>query len=105
MVDMTFVFVDLMVTIWLQRPAKRGGSNSRRTNGTKHKLSPDERLDVFNALEKLDVVMLPFAPHRPPFGTLGKWVDMTTAKYELGDVLLLQPALAEVTTNSNCLCA
>lgn len=58
--------------------------------GTKPALSPDERLDLLDALDHLDAVMLPFAPHQRPHGTPGKWIDAIMEKYGLGAVPLVQ---------------
>jgi hypothetical protein len=59
-------------------------------DGQKDVLSPKETLELLNALDKLDAVMLPFAPHQRPFGTPGKWVDYIMAKYRLGSIPLVQ---------------
>lgn len=75
-------------------------------NGTKQHLSPDERLDLLDALEKLDAVMLPFAPHQRPFGTPGKWIDAIMDRYGLGHIPLVQSALPEAKIEAdNRLCA
>jgi hypothetical protein len=58
--------------------------------GTKSSLSLAERIDLLDALERLDAVMLPFAPHERPHGTPGKWIDATMQKYGLGAVPLVQ---------------
>lgn len=59
-------------------------------DGHKDQLSPQETLDLLDALDRLDAVMLPFAPHQRPFGTPGKWVDAIMAKYHLGSIPLIQ---------------
>lgn len=58
--------------------------------GRKDELSPAETMDLLDALDRLDAVMLPFAPHQRPLGTPGKWVDAILAKYQLGSIPLLQ---------------
>src|SRR5690606_31365949 len=44
-------------------------------SGTRETLTPAEKLDLLDAMERLDAVMLPFAPHQRPKGTPGFWVD------------------------------
>lgn len=76
------------------------------SNGTKQQLSPEERLDLLDALENLETVMLPFAPHQRPFGTPGKWIDIIMARYGLGHIPLVRRALTEATAAAdNRLCA
>lgn len=47
-------------------------------------LSADQREALLSALEELDSVMLPFAPHQRPHGTPGLWLDAMLARYGLG---------------------
>lgn len=56
--------------------------------GRKPALSPAEILDLLDAIEQLDAVMLPFAPHQRPHGTPGKWIDAILARYDLGKIAL-----------------
>lgn len=41
------------------------------------------RLKLFNAVERLDAVALPFAPYERPHGTPGKFIDATRKRYRL----------------------
>lgn len=64
-------------------------------SGTKETLTADEKLDLLNAMEKLDAVMLPFAPHQRPNGTPGFWVDAPLARYGLGSIPLVESIAPE----------
>jgi len=55
-------------------------------NGTKDRLTQVERLSLLDAIEKLDAVMLPFAPYQRPSGTPGKWIDKLMYKYNFGKI-------------------
>jgi hypothetical protein len=59
-------------------------------DGQKHELTVEETMDLLDALDRLDAVMLPFAPHQRPFGTPGKWIDAILAKYQLGSIPMVQ---------------
>ena len=59
-------------------------------DGRKEALSAGELMELLDALDRLDAVMLPFAPHQRPFGTPGKWVDAILAQYQLGIIPLVQ---------------
>ncbi|CAN7596237.1 DUF6058 family natural product biosynthesis protein [Devosia sp. LjRoot16] len=55
------------------------------TNGaTRETLSPSDRLALLEALERLEAVILPFAPHQRPSGTPGLWIDRILKRYGLG---------------------
>ena len=47
-------------------------------------LTQTQRADLLTALEELDAVMLPFAPHQRPHGTPGLWLDAMLERYGLG---------------------
>jgi hypothetical protein len=75
-------------------------------SGNKPSLSPEERIDLLEALDRLDAVMLPFAPHQRPHGTPGKWIDAIMAKYDLGIVpLVLHDSHAMAVATDDRLCA
>lgn len=63
-------------------------------SGTRETLSPSEKLELLNAMESLDAVMLPFAPHQRPKGTPGFWVDAPLARYGMGSVPLVWNLIA-----------
>lgn len=52
--------------------------------GRKPVLTPAERLALLSAMERLEAVMLPFAPHQRPHGTPGLWIDAMLVRYGLG---------------------
>ena len=52
--------------------------------GRKPVLSDLERAHLLQAMERLDAVLLPFAPHQRPFGTPGLWIDAMLVHYGLG---------------------
>tara|TARA_R110002020_G_scaffold25225_6_gene82120 strand:- start:4114 stop:4329 length:216 start_codon:yes stop_codon:yes gene_type:complete len=69
-------------------------------------LAHAERIELLDALETLDAVMLPFAPHQRPFGTPGKWIDTVMSTYGFGSVPLVQHASVEMPTAASAqLCA
>lgn len=52
--------------------------------GRATELTAAETDRLLTVLEELDGVMLPFAPHQRPSGTLGLWLDATLERYGLG---------------------
>lgn len=52
--------------------------------GRRPDLAPEQREALLSALEDLDSVMLPFAPHQRPYGTPGLWLDAMLARYGMG---------------------
>lgn len=54
--------------------------------GRKDTLTAHEKLDLLDAMERLETVMLPFAPHERPCGTPGFWIDEPLAKYGMGSI-------------------
>jgi hypothetical protein len=50
-------------------------------DGTRETLSPNERLALQDAIERLDAVMLPFAPYERPHGTPGLYIDAMRERY------------------------
>jgi hypothetical protein len=50
-------------------------------DGTRDTLSPNERLALQDAIERLDAVMLPFAPYERPHGTPGLYIDAMRERY------------------------
>lgn len=52
-------------------------------NGERETLSAEERLALFNAIERLESVMLPFAPYERPHGTPGLFIDRMRERYAL----------------------
>jgi hypothetical protein len=50
-------------------------------NGERDDLSAEERLALFNAIERLDSVMLPFAAYERPHGTPGLFIDRMRERY------------------------
>jgi hypothetical protein len=55
------------------------------TNGaTRESLSPVDRIALLDAMERLEAVMLPFAPHQRATGTPGLWIDRILLRYGLG---------------------
>lgn len=79
--------------------AVKGGEAARvrqiTQSGAKETLSPAEKFDLLDAMERLDAVMLPFAPYQRPNGTPGFWIDMPLARYGLGAVPLVESFLAD----------
>lgn len=54
---------------------------------------PKETLDkLLAAMQALEAVMLPFAPHQRPHGTPGLWIDRMLARFDLGRTILTEPA-------------
>ncbi|WP_196259041.1 DUF6058 family natural product biosynthesis protein [Pelagibacterium limicola] len=62
-------------------------------SGTRSTLSPAERLELIEVMERLDAVMLPFAPHQRPKGTPGLWIDTPLARYGMGKIPLVESLL------------
>jgi hypothetical protein len=60
-------------------------------SGKRAKLTPHERLILLDAIERLDAVMLPFAPHERPHGTPGLLIDANVARYNLPGGILAAP--------------
>ena len=52
-------------------------------DGKREKLSGDERLALFDAINRLDALMLPFAPYERPHGTPGLFIDQMQTRYRL----------------------
>lgn len=52
--------------------------------GRRERLTPEQMAALIDAMEQLDAVMLPFAPHQRPQGTPGLWIDAMLARYDLG---------------------
>lgn len=52
--------------------------------GRATRLTPEQTDLLLTAMEQLDAVMLPFAPHQRPNGTPGLWLDAMLARYGLG---------------------
>lgn len=52
--------------------------------GRRLDLPPAEKLALLDAMEGLEAVMLPFAPHQRPHGTPGLWIDAMLVRYGLG---------------------
>src|SRR5690606_3889869 len=52
--------------------------------GRRTELAADQRDALLSALEDLESVMLPFAPHQRPHGTPGLWLDAMLARYGMG---------------------
>lgn len=50
-------------------------------DGTRATLWPNERLALQDAIERLDAVMLPFAPFERPHGTPGLYIDAMRPRY------------------------
>jgi hypothetical protein len=73
--------------------------------GRKQTLTAHEQLDLLDAMERLDAVMLPFAPHERPHGTPGLWIDEPLAKYGLGAIPLIQSTAKPADPSLAKLCA
>ncbi|GLQ11761.1 hypothetical protein GCM10007913_36930 [Devosia yakushimensis] len=52
--------------------------------GRRQDLTSGEIDTLLDAMEQLDAVMLPFAPHQRPHGTPGLWIDAILVNYHLG---------------------
>lgn len=63
---------------------QRGRIIALTDGGTRDALTPPDRLALLEALERLEAVILPFAPHQRPTGTPGLWIDRILARYGLG---------------------
>lgn len=70
--------------------------------GTRETLTASEKLELLDAMEKLDAVMLPFAPHQRPKGTPGFWVDAPLARYGLGSVPLVWSLIVRDGDSEKC---
>ena len=63
---------------------QRGRIIALTDGGTRETLEPRDRLALLEAMERLDAVLLPFAPHQRPTGTPGLWIDRILVRYGLG---------------------
>lgn len=63
---------------------QRGRIIALTDGASRDALTPSDRLALLEALERLDAVMLPFAPHQRPTGTPGLWIDRILVRYGLG---------------------
>jgi len=52
-------------------------------NGERGVLDRQSRLQLFDAISRLDSVILPFAPHERPHGTPGLFIDAMLERYQL----------------------
>lgn len=66
--------------------------------GGRARLEADERLEVADAMRRLDAVLLPFAPHERPHGTPGLFLDAPARRYGLP----WAPPFAEASTPPPC---
>lgn len=80
----------------------RGRIIALTAGGTRETLAAAERAALLDAVERLEAVMLPFAPHQRPTGTPGLWIDRMLLRYGLGEPA--EPGAAEATTDLR-LCA
>ena len=71
----------------ITKMVQRGRIIALTRSGTLETLTPDAKLDLLDAMESLEAVMLPFAPHQRPAGTPGLWIDAILARYDLGGPL------------------
>jgi len=62
----------------------RGRIIALTDGGTRETLDPQERLALLEAMERLEAVLLPFAPHQRATGTPGLWIDRILLRYGLG---------------------
>jgi hypothetical protein len=63
---------------------QRGRIIALTAGGTRESLSPVDRIALLDAMERLEAVMLPFAPHQRATGTPGLWIDRILLRYGLG---------------------
>ena len=63
---------------------QRGRIIALTDGATRETLEPPGRLALLEAMERLEAVMLPFAPHQRPTGTPGLWIDRILLRYGLG---------------------
>lgn len=59
------------------------------SDGTNLALDGKGMATLINSVDRLEVVMVPFAPYQRPVGTPGIWIDEILAKYGLGHVPLI----------------
>ncbi len=62
----------------------RGRIIALTDGGTRQTLTASDRLALLEAMERLEAVTLPFAPHQRPTGTPGLWIDKILVRYALG---------------------
>lgn len=79
----------------------RGRIVALTTGGTREWLSRGDRIALLDAMEQLEAVLLPFAPHQRATGTPGLWIDRILLRYGLGRPTADAPA----ETSARRLCA
>lgn len=63
---------------------QRGRIIALTDGATRETLTSSDRIALLEAMERLEAVMLPFAPHQRPAGTPGLWIDRILKRYGLG---------------------
>jgi hypothetical protein len=65
------------------KEVERARIASITSGGKRKRLDAEARLQLFDAIGRLDSVMLPFAPHERPHGTPGQFIDAVLELYDL----------------------
>ncbi len=68
----------------IEKMLQRGRVIALTEGGTREDLSDDVKAELIDAMERLEAVMLPFAPHQRATGTPGLWIDRILLRYGLG---------------------